>query len=58
MKFLIIAPKIPAKKWNESFKKLFPKIPIIIGDKTENPDEIIVAMVWNCLLYTSPSPRD
>ena len=46
MKFLIIAPKIPAKKWNESFKKLFPKIPIIIGDKTENPDEIIVAMVW------------
>tara|TARA_X000001036_G_scaffold159153_1_gene151039 strand:- start:122 stop:1042 length:921 start_codon:yes stop_codon:yes gene_type:complete len=46
MKFLIIAPEIPAKKWNESFKKLFPKIPIIIGDKTENPDEIIVAMVW------------
>ena len=47
MKFVIIAPEIPSKKWNESFKKLFPKIPIIIGDKPENPDEITVAMVWN-----------
>ena len=46
MKFAIIAPKIPAKKWNDSFKKLYPEIPILIGGETKNPNEINVAMVW------------
>ena len=46
MKFAIIAPKIPAKKWNDSFKKLYSEIPILIGGETKNPNEINVAMVW------------
>ena len=46
MKFAIIAPEVPAKKWKKSFEKIAPKIPILIGHKTKNPDKIIVAMVW------------
>jgi len=46
MKFAIIAPEIPTKKWNDSFKKLFPKIPLLIGDKTKSPEDVTLAMVW------------
>ena len=46
MKFVIIAPEIPTKKWTDSFKKLYPQIPILIGDKTKTPEEVTLAMVW------------
>ena len=46
MKFAIIAPEIPTKKWNDSFKNLFPKIPLLIGNKTKNPEDVTLAMVW------------
>jgi len=46
MKFAIIAPEIPTIKWNDSFKKLYPKIPILIGGETKTPNEINIAMVW------------
>ena len=40
MKFVIIAPEIPTKKWTDSFKKLYPQIPILIGGGFKGKSDI------------------
>ena len=42
-------------------KKLMPNVAAFNSDNPANPymeGEVNLGMVWNCLLYTSPSPRD
>jgi len=46
MSFIIIAPPVPTQKWKEELELIAPEIPLVIGTDTENPDDIICAMVW------------
>jgi glyoxylate/hydroxypyruvate reductase A len=46
MSFIIIAPPVPTQKWKEELELIAPEIPLVIGTDTDNPDDIICAMVW------------
>ena len=46
MRFAIIAPPVPTQKWKENFKKIAPKISLVIGLETKYPEEVVCAMVW------------
>ncbi|MBT7653734.1 MAG: glyoxylate/hydroxypyruvate reductase A [Flavobacteriaceae bacterium] len=46
MRFAIIAPDIPTKRWKENFERIAPKIPLLIGENTDTPEDVVCAMVW------------
>ena len=46
MRFAIIAPPVPTQKWKENFKKIAPKISLVIGLETKYNEEVVCAMVW------------
>ena len=35
MRFAIIAPDVPTKRWKENFERIAPKIPLLIGENTD-----------------------
>ena len=46
MRFTIIAPPVPTQKWKESFDKIAPHIPILIGAETDTPEDVECALLW------------
>ena len=46
MRFAIIAPDVPTKRWKENFERIAPKIPLLIGENTDTPEDVVCAMVW------------
>jgi len=46
MRFAIIAPKIPTDRWRIDFEKIAPHIPLLIGAKTDHPEDVECALVW------------
>ena len=47
MRFAIIAPDVPTKRWKENFERIVPKIPLLIGENTDTPEDVVCVMVWN-----------
>ena len=39
MRFAIIAPDVPTKRWKENFERIAPKIPLLIGENTDTPED-------------------
>ena len=46
MRFAIIAPPTQTKKWKIEFEKQAPNEELLIGYKTDRPEEIECVMVW------------
>ena len=46
MRFAIIAPDVPTKRWKENFERIAPKIPLLIGENTDTPEDVVCALVW------------
>ena len=46
MRFAIIAPPTQTKKWKIEFEKQAPNEDLLIGYKTDRPEEIECVMVW------------
>ena len=46
MRFAIIAPEVPTQRWKNELEQLTPEINLVIGSKTEKPEEVLCAMVW------------
>ncbi len=46
MRFALIAPPVPTQLWREQFEKIAPHIPLLIGTKTDHPEDVVCAMVW------------
>tara|TARA_B110000211_G_scaffold194578_1_gene222813 strand:+ start:691 stop:1611 length:921 start_codon:yes stop_codon:yes gene_type:complete len=46
MRFVIIAPPVPTKRWNKYFEKIAPHVSLLIGDVTDTPEDVVCALVW------------
>ena len=45
-------------EWREKFKIHAPALDVVDWHDDIDPATVDYALVWACLLYTSPSPRD
>ena len=46
MRFAIIAPPHPTALWKKHFEEIAPHIPLLIGHETDQPEDVVCAMVW------------
>ena len=46
MRFAIIAPPHPTALWKKNFEEIVPHVPLLIGHETDQPEDVVCAMVW------------
>ena len=44
--------------WSSGLQEAMPEMDVRVYPDEGDINDIEYAVVWNCLLYTSPSPRD